>query len=439
MWMGEWASGYEERMMTRFSKVFNATCVFITLSMIFFSCGNESPTEPETPANNWRPATENVNGTLTEIQGIPLLTLWGTPYEQGYAHGYLYAPEVIENLENQCELEPDLVPFLENVMLPNLGNYTVPNAYLQELTGFLAGMEARAGGSVYVAAVNRTITLNDLIASVCIDNIDHLMGSNCTSFCVWDTLTEGGSPITGRNYDHPDNEITTGRFIFIVRKPPPGSGLRAWISVNMPGSFSCETAMNSDGVTFATQEVNVILPTSATDGFCPEFILQRLLLESARKTSVVNDVSSVLQSLYTNGGEANLMSWPSEQGVCSAVFEVDGDLTTGHGFTVRQPETGEPFLIQTNQFYERIEPTASARYSTLENYFDGIIAGSNPKLTVDKAWDLLGQVPAGGVNIIQVAVVFEPDAMRMHVAFAEHGTHATDCQRITVDVDPLFN
>lgn len=133
------------------------------------------------------------------------------------------------------------------------------------------------------------------------------------------------------------------------------------------------------------------------------------------------------------------MSWPSGQGACSAVFEVDGDLTTGHGFTVRQPETGFPYMIQTNQFYERLTPEASTRYSTIKDYLDDIIAGDNPLLTVEQAWELLDQVPAGGNQIIQIAVVFEPDAMRMHVAFGQSGIHATDCQKITLDVAQLLN
>jgi hypothetical protein len=326
------------------------------------------------------------------------------------------------------------------MILANIETYSVPQMYLEELQGFLDGMEARAGGAVYLNAVGRYLTLNDLIASTCLDNAEHLINNtNCTSFSAWDTITEGGGPITGRNYDHPDDLMYTRRFILIVRQSPPGSGWPAWVSINLPGALSCETAMSSEGVTLATQEVNLIRQTSATEGFCPEFLLQRNLLESARAATVVEDVSAVLQDLYTNGGEAILMSWPSNHDSCSAVFEIDGDLTTGHGFTVRQPQAGYPYMIQTNQFYERLTPEASTRYSTIKNYFDGIIAGVNPPLTVDQAWELLGQVPAGGGQIIQIAVVFEPDAMRMHVAFAEPGTHATDCRRITLDVLQLLN
>jgi len=134
------------------------TVFILAVSLTFLGCDKDSTTEPEpeNPTNNWLPITENVNGELTEIEGIPLLTLWGTHYEQGYAHGYLYAPEIIEHLEKQLNHEEGLVEFMETFMLPNIDKYTVPAEYMQEMEGFLAGMEARAGGAVYVAAVDRT-------------------------------------------------------------------------------------------------------------------------------------------------------------------------------------------------------------------------------------------------------------------------------------------
>jgi len=300
-----------------FTNLQSAIIVFILMvSLPFLGCDKDSTTEPEpkTPTNNWLPITENVNGELTEIEGIPLLTLWGTHYEQGYAHGYLFAPEIIEYLEKQLQSQEGIVEFIETVMLPNIDKYTVPEEYLQEMKGFFAGMETRAGKAVYVAAVDRTLTLNDVIAWTCIDNVDHLLSTHCTSFSAWDVATAGGSPVTGRNYDHPDDEIHTGRYIFIIRKSPPESGLLSWISVALPGALNCETAMNSEGVTFATQEVNLIRKTSTSRGFCPETLLQRKLLESARAASVVEDVSAVLQALYTNGGETILMSWTPRSG-----------------------------------------------------------------------------------------------------------------------------
>jgi hypothetical protein len=418
---------------------FPLMAVLAVLALIAIACGGNSPTEREVPTNDWRPITEDVNGELTEVEGIPLLTLWGTHREMGYAHGYLYAPEVIEYLDKNLEQQPGLVEIVETQILPNIHRYDVPADYLLEMEGFLAGLEARAGGAVYVAGLERTLTINDLIASTIIDNIEHLQGTHCTSFSAWGAVTAEGRTITGRNYEQPDDEFHTDRFILIVRKAPPGSGLPSWVSVELPGAFGAETAMNSDGVTFATQEVNLIRATSATTGFCPEHLLQRRLLESARAGTVIQDVSAVLQDLYTNGGEANLLSWPSGQGACSAVFEVDGDLTTGHGFTVRQAEPGLPYMIQTNQFYERLPPEASSRYALIRDHFDGILAGDQMPLTVEGAWEILGQVPVGGDLIIQHAVVFEPDEMLMHVAFAEPGIHATARPRVTLDVAQLLN
>ncbi|MFC1483660.1 C45 family autoproteolytic acyltransferase/hydrolase [Candidatus Neomarinimicrobiota bacterium] len=421
--------------------LFRTTNSILTLIPLItlFACQKESPVEPEIPVNEWLEPTENVSGTLADIQGIPLLTLWGTPYEMGYAHGYLYAPELIEYAEIDLG-QPGAVDNYENLVLPNIHKYTIPEEYLQEMEGLLHGIEARAGDSVYVAAIDRYLTFDDIIANFCSDNIETLLGTEgCTSFSAWDTATADGAPITAHNYEHPDNVINTGRYILIVRKPTPGTGTLPWISVALPGALHCDTGMNIEGVTLARQQVDDPRPVSATDGFCPEDLLYRKLLESARAASVIDDVSALLQELYTNGGEALLMSWPSGHGDCSAVFEVDGDLTTGHGFTVRQPKTGSPFLIQTNQFYERLQPSHSNRYALINARMTQILDGRSTPLTFEKAWELLGEVPQGGNLLIQHAVVFEPDNMLMHVGFAEPGTHATSGTRITVDVAALLD
>jgi len=55
------------------------------------SCKNEN----NNLENNWLPITENVNGELLEAEGYRVLKLWSTVYEQGYAHGYLIAPEIV--------------------------------------------------------------------------------------------------------------------------------------------------------------------------------------------------------------------------------------------------------------------------------------------------------------------------------------------------------
>jgi len=50
----------------------------IIYSVLFIECNRESPSIE----SNWLPITENVNGEIFEIQGVPILRVWGTTYEQ---------------------------------------------------------------------------------------------------------------------------------------------------------------------------------------------------------------------------------------------------------------------------------------------------------------------------------------------------------------------
>jgi|GEM_PF-2572324 len=76
-----------------------AVLFILTISAQFVTCSKgSSPTG--TPDGVWLPATEVVNGSLAEIEGISVLRIWGTPYEKGYAHGYLLAEDITTMLEN---------------------------------------------------------------------------------------------------------------------------------------------------------------------------------------------------------------------------------------------------------------------------------------------------------------------------------------------------
>ena len=137
--------------MRRFHTRFIRTCLILSLA-VFLACNKHSPTESETPINNWLPVSETVNGTISEIQGMRVLTLWGTNYEQGYAQGYLLGPEIIERLDRQF-IDMNLVDIFVNVTLPNIDTFEIPDEYMDEIRGQFGGVLARAGGVVYSSAV----------------------------------------------------------------------------------------------------------------------------------------------------------------------------------------------------------------------------------------------------------------------------------------------
>ena len=403
--------------------------------VLLTGCNRKISTEPEIPTNNWLPISEEVNGTIGDIQGIRVLTLWGTNYEQGYAHGYLLGPEIIERLDHQF-IDMNLVDIFVNVTLPNIDRFAIPDEYMDEIRGMVDGILARGGGTVYSTALGRYMTLNDAIGVTIFNDVPHI--PQCTSFSAWGDLTMGGSTITGRNSDSPDNEHYTGRKIIIIRKPNPDTGVLPLVSVQDAGDTHCSTGMNSEGVTLACQAIDYHDAATATEGFCPDGLIFRKMLESAHASSVVEDVSAVLQDLYMASAEAVFMSWPTDgTEPCAAVFEIDGNLDNNHGFSVRQPEADESCLVQTNDFLLRWDfGEACWRYDHVRNFFKNIADGISQPLTEADAWDVLGQVPAGADQgfLIVHAEVFEPNRKLMHVAFGIPGTHAPFCSRVTLDV-----
>ena len=65
-------------------------------------------------------------------------------------------------------------------------------------------------------------------------------------------------------------------------------------------------------------------------------------------------------------------------------------------------------------------------------------SGEQNHLTIAIAWDLLRSVPVGEPNIVNPAVVFDPNKMLMHVAFSENGQHSPFCRVVTLNVKEMI-
>jgi hypothetical protein len=156
----------------------------------------------------------------------------------------------------------------------------------------------------------------------------------------------------------------------------------------------------------------------------------------------INDIKSILNDLYTHEAEAPLYAWPRiNNDIPSVSLEIDGDLTVNNGFTIRKPGDKEDFLIQTNVFHIRYQNSKCLRYDQCYEYFKSIKEGKNKALTLDSAWEVLGNElhPLEGGNLLtQYAVVFEPKKKLMHIAVYEPDTDTHTGRRITVNVDELF-
>jgi len=84
-----------------------------------------------------------------------------------------------------------------------------------------------------------------------------------------------------------------------------------------------------------------------------------------------------------------------------------------------------------------IKPIDCPYYEMGEQAFRAVACGESPPLTVETTWDLLiALTPTGGLSYH--SVIFEPDAMMMHVRLQQEGVTAQQCRSVTLDVDALF-
>ena len=70
---------------------------------------------------------------------------------------------------------------------------------------------------------------------------------------------------------------------------------------------------------------------------------------------------------------------------------------------------------------------------------EGINASNGTEyLTVEKAWDMLCEVPMEA-SLVYYSVVYEPEKGLLHFALSQNQNHAPDCEKVTLSIDDLLN
>jgi hypothetical protein len=389
------------------------------------------------PVYATEPSITKVNGTLSEIDGLPVLRVWGTPEERGFAHGYLLA-DTIKAMVNSFLAEGPLGGSLEHYtkeMLPKLARMKIDPAYEAEMYGILAGIESRLGGPVEVEFLRRPLKYEDILAINCTGDVTRFA---CSSFAAWDEMTEDGHTIAGRTMEWPELSSLIDRQIVLVNAPSADGRTKGWVAITWPSYVGCITGMNSEGVTVATHDADG-RPPSVTSRFTPSAWTFRRAVESAAADTAFEDIARVVRAEVSIVGENMMVSRPFANGQpAAAVIEFDGDLTTGQGVTVRLPLADLRYLVCTNHFVERGKPRPCLRYERLEGVLDRI-SGSQGKrhVTIDQAWKMLADLEVPD-TIMYHSVVFEPNRRLMRVAFAKPGVDAPKCKHVTLDVTRLL-
>lgn len=361
-----------------------------------------------------------VNGSIRQIGNQQVLSLWGSYYEMGYAHGYLMADKirdlvdtyVIGVLASGNTVAEKVADYNAHLALIPLYHTFYPE-YLDEISGMVAGMNA-SGKSLYVASLGRNIDDRDIKAFNLF--IEYFFG--CSSLGAWGTATANGETLMARNYDfYYDQQGNILKDQLIITYEPVGKP--KFVSFGWPGWFGLISGMNEYGITLMVNGGNV--ENSSTVGpFHPATEVYRYILENttrdnfpAKPLSVVNSVSEFTPLIVQIGSPYLYTGDP--------VYYIEDSNDQN---LIREAAYTDPtynHIIATNHFIKIIPPPLSGesvtRYNTLRNGLISLYGSGDHKVDSYEAWSLMDAV-ADIVAPTLTTVVMRPDRMEFDVSFA---------------------
>ncbi|UCG31711.1 MAG: hypothetical protein JSU68_08580, partial [Phycisphaerales bacterium] len=314
----------------------------------------------------------DVNGTLTEIEGLTVLRVWGTPAERGYAHGYLMAEQIAAVMDQYLKDGPlgeGSIERYEKRTLPRLAMMKIDPEHEAEMRGILEGVEARLGGPAEMPILGRPMRYEDIMAANCTGDLSR---SGCSSFAAWGEMTSDGGTIGARNMDWPVIQCLLDTQIILVNVPEPDSGRLGWVGITWPTYVGVNTGMNAEGLTVATHDAGGYAP-SISSGFTPYGWMFRRALEEGHAATVRDDIARVIREGVCIVGNNMMVTRPfTGDGPGAYVFEFDGNVSLDGGLTIREPESGDSFLICTNHFRKRATPSECSRFSKLSRMLETV-------------------------------------------------------------------
>ncbi|MFQ5411503.1 MAG: C45 family autoproteolytic acyltransferase/hydrolase, partial [Phycisphaerae bacterium] len=371
----------------------------------------DAPGKPTARAT--APDAVAVKGLLSEIEGVRVLRVWGTPHERGYAHGYHMARDILALFEGYLKGESNggkaAAYQMASMMVSRI--MKIEPRYEQELRGMREGIEARLDGETTVSALKRKLNYTDLVAINCIPDSSRL---GCSSFAAWGRLTKEGHTLAGRNLDWIRIDALEDNQIILCHLREPGNkSVAGWVSVTWPGLIGCLTGMNERGVTVSMHDAPSD-PPEVPAGFTPRAFALRDAIEAAHSSTTIaeRDILKVLRHRRVAVG--NIVSvttpfMPERSGVSQTgpalAIEYDGVTSRSGGVTLRSSTIswapartrnrgcirlmgGEMFQICTNHYRQRGAAVSCDRYKTIKRRL-GSLESAGKMLDVEGAWKIL--------------------------------------------------
>lgn len=337
--------------------------LFVAAALLAAGCNPATPPDLAgglAPGENVVAAVdaESLQSTLQEVQSIRVLTLRGTSYQRGLAHGRLLAADVLAMVDTLggTGLLLDDTDDYDRVVIPMMEKFLFSADELAEMQGILAGVQAELGEKAVLEKIGRAITLADLKAA---NTAGDWYRQACSTFAAWGERAKDGHVWVGRNFDFLPADAFFRTQMIVVNKPAPGR--RAWVTVSAPGMIGCITGFNSAGVFVSVHDVFLPKRTPG-EGYTPRLLVLRRLMEACDARDLRAQALPILEGARHMFDNSIFLAAPVTDGTTPAVvFECNDDRENDRGVTVRTPADNEKklageLLTCTNHFRKRVEP-----------------------------------------------------------------------------------
>lgn len=350
-------------------------------------------------------------GELRYVNGLPVLTVAGTPEEIGGQVAALAAAPMDR-----------LLHYPQRMFRAAGWNTAWP--YLLRLSN---SMEAHFPSShrreLETIATRAKLDHDLAVAGNTLPDIMKIAG--CSTLVVEPGRSATGAPLFGRNLDYPTLGFLQRYTLVTVYRPV---GKHAFVSVGFPGMVGCISGMNDAGLALAVLEVYKSRdgsPRLDPQGTVSSLCYRRVLEECTTVAEAERLLRSMHRTTYNN------LALCDRQG--GAVFEI-----TPRTLAVRRGEAG--LCGCTNHFRTPGLATASpgdlASSRNCRRYPKLVDAptGPNARLAVADVAARLHAVSQKQTTL--QTMIFEPAALRLHLAAGQTPSSALPLQ--TLDLAPLF-
>ncbi len=380
------------------------------------------------PAHAAEKLTGKLTGKLEMLKGVRVLTLTGTPRENGYTQGNLLAKEVMA-------LADDVGGMLQR--FTGNANYDAVAAVAKvliatndreraEAEGMIEGIRAKLGDEGLQSKVlGRAITADDILV---VNALPDLRGLGCSSFAAWGDRTRDGELLVGRNLDYFGREAFSAAHVLVVRKSPDPKR-KSCVALSFVGLIGVNTAINEDGILQATHDSGGMLGMPRPPLRLRTHIARDLVELISPKGNVAENAANFCREHRTAFATNFLIVGPKAP---AGVLEYDQNLRKDRGVSLRLPAEGQDWIVTTNHFRIRREPTDCRRYAALAERLQ-----AGPKLaSLDDAWKLITRASVDGTLH---TLVYRPKSRTMLLSFSTPDAPAHKVVPVQFTLDQLLD